>query len=146
MKRTLLKDLTPVYKPSKLENVKITSSNSANYFFRKIAPVEITDREFSLALHLNRANLTIGYTLLSIGGINGTVMDVRILMRDAILNGASGIILCHNHPSGQLQPSQADRTITSKMVDAGKLLDIEILDHIILTETSYYSFADEGNL
>jgi len=87
-----------------------------------------------------------GYYLLSMGGIAGTVVDPKLVFQCALLSCAESIILCHNHPSTNLTPSEADHAITKKIAKAGKLLDITLLDHIIITENSYYSFADHGNL
>jgi DNA repair protein RadC len=80
------------------------------------------------------------------GGVSGTVADAKIIFNAALEQLASGIILAHNHPSGNLQPSQADLSLTRRLVEAGKLLDIAILDHIIIAGKAYYSFADEGQL
>lgn len=94
----------------------------------------------------NRANRVLGIFEVSTGGISGTVADPRLIFAAAIKGIASGLILCHNHPSGNLQPSQADIDLTRKIKEAGKLLEIQLLDHIILTSEEYYSFADEGLL
>jgi DNA repair protein RadC len=83
---------------------------------------------------------------LSQGGISGTVTDVRIVMKKAIECLASGIIVCHNHPSGNLNPSDSDTKITQKIKEAGNLMDIQLLDHLIISEKDYYSFADNGIL
>ena len=97
-------------------------------------------------LFLNRSNRVIGRIRLSQGGISGTVTDVRIVMKKAIEFLASGIIVCHNHPSGNLNPSESDSRITQKIKDAGQLMDIQLLDHLIVTDRDYYSFADNGLL
>ncbi len=98
-------------------------------------------------LMLNRANEVIARRPVSQGGITGTVVDVRIIFKEVLeTKKAVSIIVAHNHPSGNLHPSQHDLSITKKIVDAGKLLDINVLDHIIITQTGYYSFGDEGNL
>ena len=83
---------------------------------------------------------------LSQGGISGTVTDVRIVMKKAIETLASGIIVSHNHPSGNLNPSESDTKITQKIKEAGGLLDIQLLDHLIISDKDYYSFADNGLL
>ena len=101
--------------------------------------------EFKIML-LNRYNKVIGIFTASSGGIAGTVADPKLIFACALKGAASGIILAHNHPSGSLQASQADIDLTKKLRDGGKLLDIQILDHIIITSESYYSFADEGLL
>lgn len=97
-------------------------------------------------LFTNRANKVLGIMEVSTGGIAGTVVDPRLVFVAALKAAASGIILCHNHPSGNLKPSQADIDLTRKIKEGGKLLEIQLLDHIILTSEGYYSFADEGVL
>src|SRR5690606_11374657 len=92
----------------------------------------------------NRANKVLGIFELSTGGVSGTVADPKLIFAAALKVAASGLILSHNHPSGNLQPSQADIDLTRKIKEAGKLLEIQLLDHIILTTEGYYSFADEG--
>ncbi len=82
----------------------------------------------------------------STGGISGTVVDIKLVLSAALLSCASGIILVHNHPSGNLQPSAADKVATKKMKEAARLVDVEILDHLILTSDGFYSFADNGEL
>lgn len=97
-------------------------------------------------LFLNRSNRVIAKMRLSQGGISGTVTDVRIIMKKAVECLASGIIVCHNHPSGNLNPSESDTKITHKIRDAGNLMDIQLLDHIIISGKDYYSFADNGGI
>ncbi|MFZ0280933.1 MAG: DNA repair protein RadC [Bacteroidales bacterium] len=97
-------------------------------------------------LFLNRANRVIDKMKLSQGGVSGTVTDIRIVMKKAIEYLASGIIVCHNHPSGNLNPSESDTKITRKIKEAGNLMDIQLLDHLIISEKDYYSFADNGLL
>ena len=97
-------------------------------------------------LFLNRSNKVINKMKLSQGGISGTVTDVRIVMKTAIEYLASGIIVCHNHPSGNLNPSESDTKITQKIKEAGNLMDIQLLDHLIISDKDYYSFADNGVL
>ena len=106
---------------------------------------DLSHEEFWI-LFLNRSNKVINRMKLSQGGISGTVTDVRMVMKKAIEYLASGIIVCHNHPSGNLNPSESDSKITQKIKDAGNLLDIQLLDHIIISEKDYYSFADNGLL
>jgi len=97
-------------------------------------------------LFLNRSNRVINRMKLSQGGISGTVTDVRMVMKQAIEYLASGIIVCHNHPSGNLNPSESDTKITQKIKEAGNLMDIQLLDHLIISDKDYYSFADNGLL
>ncbi len=120
----------------------ITSSKDvAEIFMSRIG--DLPHEQFWLLL-LNRANKVIGQELISSGGIAGTVVDTRIIFKKAIESLASSIILCHNHPSGNLKPSEADLSLTNRLKEAGKLLEIPVLDHIIVTDSSSFSFADEG--
>ncbi|QOG03714.1 DNA repair protein RadC [Flavobacterium sp. MDT1-60] len=125
-----------------VELVKITSSKRV---FEIMQPIigELPHEEFWV-LFLNNYNKVISKSQLSKGGISGTIVDVRLVFKLALENGATGLILCHNHPSGNLQPSDADRKITKKIKLAGDSLDVKVLDHLIITETNYYSFVDEG--
>lgn len=135
------------YKSTDIEKIKITSSKEAEQCFRKMYNSDTLEYiESSIVIFLNRANKTIGWYKLSQGGISGTIMDQRIVFAVALKCGASGIIISHNHPSGQLFPSNEDNLITNKIKEAGKILDIALLDHIIITEEGYYSYADEGKL
>ena len=115
--------------------------------FELVNPVlaDLSYEEFWI-LFLNRSNRVINRMKLSQGGISGTVTDVRLIMKKAIENLASGIIVCHNHPSGNLSPSESDTRITQKIKEAGSLMDIQLLDHLIICEKDYYSFADNGLL
>ncbi len=97
-------------------------------------------------LYLNKANQVIEQKCISKGGVSGTVVDVRLILKPAILLTASSAILVHNHPSGNNKPSQADKTITQKVKEAAKFIDVTILDHIIIAGNQYFSFADEGIL
>ncbi len=106
---------------------------------------DLAHEEFWIVL-LNRGNRVQQKIKLSTGGIAGTIVDVKMIMKTAIDHLSSSIILYHNHPSGNLNPSQQDIHITDKLVEAAKLLDIKIIDHIIIAENQYYSFLDEGRL
>lgn len=101
--------------------------------------------EFKVLL-MNRANRVLGIVNISQGGIAGTVADPKLIFAAALKASASSLIACHNHPSQNLKPSQADIQLTAKLKEAGKFLDLPLLDHIILTQDGYYSFADEGLL
>ena len=127
-----------------LERKKITSSSSV---FEYIQPRigDLPHEEFHI-IYLNNSNKVINSMQLSKGGITGTLVDVRLALKMALELGATSIILCHNHPSGNLNPSSADKQLTQKLKAAGENLDIKILDHLIVTEKSYFSFADEGLL
>ncbi|MDD7886416.1 DNA repair protein RadC [Flavivirga sp. 57AJ16] len=127
-----------------LEKSKITSSRSA---FELMQPIigELKHEEFWI-IYLNNSNKVIQKNQLSKGGITGTLVDVRLVLKNALEVGATGLILAHNHPSGTLRPSDADRQITCKLKKAAQNLDIKVLDHLIITEKSYFSFADESLL
>lgn len=125
-----------------LERKKISSSKDVATFFEgQLA--DLHHEEFWI-LMLDRSNKIIDCENISKGGVSGTVVDARLIFKSAIQNLASGIILCHNHPSGNNKPSQSDMDLTRKLKDAGNLLDIKILDHVIISGRNYYSFADEG--
>lgn len=102
--------------------------------------------EVFAVLFLNRANKINHFEIVSEGGITGTVADPRIILKKALEQEAVSLILCHNHPSGSLKPSKADEELTYKIKEAAKFFDIKILDHVIVSEAGYYSFADEGIL
>jgi len=126
------------------KTIRITSSKDvAAVFSPEMA--DLTCEEFWMLL-LNRANHVISRFQVSKGGVTGTVVDPKIVFKKAVESMASGIILCHNHPSGNLQPSDADISLTRKLVDAGRLLDIQVLDHIIIAGEKYFSFSDEGKM
>lgn len=131
---------------SEFTKVKITSSESAEKFIRQFYGDDLEIFESFFILLLNRANETIGYAKISQGGIVGTVVDKKILLKYVVESLASGIILAHNHPSGNTNPSQADLNITKDLQQLCRLVDSEILDHVILTADSFYSFADNGKL
>ncbi|RAV98872.1 JAB domain-containing protein [Pseudochryseolinea flava] len=126
---------------------RITSSaDAANLFRQSWDDGNIELLEQFKVMFLNRANKVIGILKISQGGIAGTVADPKLIFAAALKSGACGLILAHNHPSGNLTASQADINLTQKLCDGGKLLEVQVLDHIILTQESYYSFADEGLL
>jgi len=119
----------------------ITSSDGAAIFKPLLS--DLPHEEFWILL-LNRNNLVIDKLMVSQGGLAGTVIDVRIILKMALDKLATSIILCHNHPSGNLIPSEADKEITRKIKEAGKHMDIPVLDHLIIGNDAYFSFADEG--
>ncbi len=127
-----------------LSEEKITSSNQVYERMRGVLS-SLNHEEFWV-LALNRANKVLWQKQVSKGGITGTVADPRIIFKLALEASACSLILCHNHPSGNLKPSQADIQLTRKMKASGELLEIPILDHLIVSEEGYYSFADEGSL
>ncbi|WP_291534128.1 JAB domain-containing protein [Bacteroides sp.] len=103
-------------------------------------------KEYFKVLFLNQANQVLGYTLIAEGGLTTTDADVRVILQAALLTNSVTLILAHNHPSGNLKPSQEDMKLTKQVKDAAQLMRIRILDHLILTDVGYYSFADEGEL
>lgn len=126
------------------EAKKVTKINSSKSVFELLQPIlgELPHEEFWI-LYLNNANSVILKEQLSKGGITGTLVDVRLVLKQALEYGAVGLVLAHNHPSGTLKPSNADKEITLKLKAAAAALDIKVLDHIIITEKAYFSFADE---
>ena len=143
--KSKLREVKAVYKTKDdINNVKIGSSNDVNNYIRSVYPVSIDIREAMVVLYLNNSNRTLGYSIASIGGLTGTLVDVRFILRDALLTQATGLILVHNHTSGTLKASQSDINITNKIKKATDQMDIKLLDHLVLTEDSYFSFADDG--
>ena len=130
-------------KPS--ERPKITCSQDAyNILFQHWSDEKLELREEFKILLLNRANRVLGIVNISTGGVTGTVADPKIIFSSALKANACSIILAHNHPSGNLKPSEADIKLTTRMKQAGQLLDISVLDHIILTSDQYFSMSDSG--
>ena len=123
---------------------KITSSIDAFKLLNKKLS-DLPHEEFWILL-LNRSNSVVKMERISQGGVSGTVVDVRLLLKPAIETLASGIILCHNHPSGQLKPSEQDIVLTKKIKESARIMDINLLDHLIIGDQKYFSFADEGIL
>jgi DNA repair protein RadC len=123
---------------------KISTSNDAFKLLNKKLD-DLPHEEFWILL-LNRANAVVKMECISKGGVSGTVVDVRLILKPAIELLASGIILCHNHPSGQLKPSEQDISLTKKIRESARLMDINLLDHIIIGDQKYLSFADDGIL
>jgi len=127
------------------DRIKVTGFKDAADAFRAIWPA-YEHIEFSYLLMLNRQNQILGYHQLSKGGMTGAVVDVRVIFQVALKASCTSIILSHNHPSGNLDVSDADRKITNQIKQAGVILDIPLLDHLIMTTDSYLSMADEGLL
>ena len=127
------------------DRFKITCSADVAKVFRQIWP-SFEHVEYFYIFLLNRANHVLGYHQVSKGGISGTVVDQKVIFQVALKCHASNIILAHNHPSGNTDPSCADKEFTQKAKEVGKILEIPVIDHLILTESDYFSFADEGLL
>ena len=108
------------------------------------ANFEYLQQEIFVVVFLNRGNKVIHHQIVSEGGLTGTVADPRVILKKALEHNATSLILCHNHPSGSLRPSRADEILTQKIKQAAMLLDIQLMDHIIVSSEGYFSFADEG--
>lgn len=128
------------------ERVKINSSQTAHDLLKPFFNEEMEYKELFYVMYLNRANKVIGIAKISEGGCSGTVADGKIIFQGALLANAQALVLAHNHPSGNLTPSNADLELTKKLVEFGNYIDLTILDHIILTSEDYYSFADNGKI
>jgi DNA repair protein RadC len=124
--------------------VKITSSKQVYEHMRSYLS-DLQHEEF-FVIYVNRANEIVQTKQISIGGLSGTIADGKVIFKQALELCAHGLILVHNHPSGQLKPSDSDRQLTKKMVEFGKYIDLCVLDHLIYTDSGYFSFADEGIL
>ena len=123
----------------------INNSKLMDRTFRMIWDLEEFEiRESFYALYFNTKLDVIGYRKIADGGLDSIMVDMRLIMSSALLCNATRIAVAHNHPSGAMKPSTADRSLTNKIIEAGKVLDIQLLDHIVLTADSYYSFRDEG--
>ena len=132
-------------KVSALDRPQIKSSQDAFIQFMLFLDTQqFYIKEEAAVLYLNRANRVIGGYKLSMGGITGTIVDIRIILGVALKSLSCGIIIAHTHPSGELVPSTNDRDFTLKLKEAGKVMDIKLLDHLIIADGRFYSFADEG--
>jgi len=125
---------------------KVCGSRDTYEVLQRIWSPKIDHVEEFMVLCLNRANRILGWAKISQGGLSGTVADPKVIFQVAIKSNACSIILAHNHPSGNLTPSEADINLTRKLKEAGTLLDLPVLDHLIVSSEGYYSFADEGLL
>lgn len=134
-KHTGIKDQPKIIKPLDAYNI-----------LKEIYNNDFYDLEKAYVLFLSRDNHLIDSILISIGGLTGTVIDSKKVFREALIRKACSVILCHNHPSGRCLPSESDKTLTKKMKLAGDAIDIQLVDHIIITGNGYYSFGDEGFL
>lgn len=134
------------FRVKKADRVQVRNSKDLFHALLGIWDHDTLDyREMFIALYLNRCNHVLGYRIISVGGTAGTVVDAKQVLAIAVKANASSIVLAHNHPSGQNQPSSHDIELTRKIKAGGELLDISVLDHLILTsDYAYFSFADEG--
>lgn len=134
-------------KVKKSELVKISNSRDIADLLREVFNKDTFDwTEEFIILCLNQSNRVVGFHKVSSGGITGTVADPRVILTIALNCCATSLILSHNHPSGNLMPSRADEELTKKIKNAASFLDIRVLDHVIVSDEGYYSFADEGIL
>jgi DNA repair protein RadC len=127
-----------------LERAVVTTSHDIAEYLQ--SALKDYRHEVFAVIFLNRANKVKHFEIVSEGGITGTVADPRVILKKALDEDAVSIILCHNHPSGSLKPSRADEQLTAKIKEAAKYFDIQVMDHIIVSDSGYYSFADEGIL
>lgn len=125
---------------------KVAGSRDVYDVLQRIWSPKIEHVEEFMILCLNRANRVLGWAKVSQGGLSGTVADPKVIFQVALKSNACSLILAHNHPSGNLTPSEADIHLTRKLKEAGTLLDLPVLDHLIVSSEGYYSFADEGML
>ena len=139
-----LKEYEIKSKGSSYKGGKITCNADAVGHIRKLFKGSIDVYESFFMLFLNRANETVGYAKISQGGITGTVVDRKIVAKYIADVMPSGIIVCHNHPSGNVQPSNSDREMTKVLIEICRLFDVTFMDHIILTENNYYSFKENN--
>ena len=128
------------------ERIQITSSETAYKVLKPYFSEEMEYKELFYVIYLNRANKVMGVAKISEGGCSGTVADGKIIFQGALLANAQTIILAHNHPSGNTKPSKQDIELTKKIAEFGKYIELPVLDHVILTEESFYSFADNGEI
>ncbi len=147
-KQLMMSDVDLIYtKKEHTPAVQIRQSSDAVAPAREaIGAAQLNLREFFGILLVNRANFIVKRSIISIGGMNTTVVDPKIVFMTTLLSGAGGFVLFHNHPSGCPKPSQADIQMTKRLSDAAAIMDISLLDHIIVTDKDYFSFADDGLL
>jgi DNA repair protein RadC len=141
--RDYVGELTATYKRTEMPTKKIGGSKDAEIFIRPYFDEIMDDHEEAKIIHLNKANGVVNVDHLSVGGDTGTVIPIPTAVRNALYIKTSAVILVHNHPSGNLNPSSADKLITEKLKKAFEIVDLKLLDSIIITREGYYSFADE---
>ena len=149
MKNNIVSEVELTYKNNVPYNQrqKISNSQGAYEILTNLFPENTMDyRETFIVLYLKRANQVLGYSVISQGGTSNTTVDIKMVIQTALLANASCIMLAHNHPSGNLRPSSDDNRITNRIIEAARLFDITVLDHIIITNESYYSFTDNGDI
>ena len=135
------------YSTNQVDKIKLVNCRETFEFILSKWDLDIIEfQEECKVILVNRANYVLGIYNLSKGGISGTVVDVRIILSVALKCNASGIILAHNHPSGNMKPSEADRKITKKLKESCDLIDITLIDHFIISKNSFFSFSQDGIL
>lgn len=128
------------------KRIKITDARDVADYVRPFISETLMAFETFMIIGLNKANNTVGWGIVSQGGLSNVLVDMRILMKIAFDMCCNSIILCHNHPAGTLQPSEEDRALTRRVASACELVDLRLLDHVIITKEDYYSFANHGEL
>ena len=147
MKYNIVNEIKLIYTSKGNTEKKVLNSQDATDIFREHFDAEQIDyRESFYSMYMNQANKVLGIQKISESGITSSLVDIRIIMQGALLCNAVSIIIAHNHPSGNLTPSREDINITQKIKEAGQLLNINLLDHCIITSIDSYSFSDEGIL
>lgn len=144
-----LSEIKLYYKPLSRTMPQIRSSHEAySHLLKFFNQDTLAIQEQFVAIYLNRSNCLLGGYLCSVGGITGTVADIRLILAVALKSGASGMIVSHNHPSGNLKPSNVDQDLTNKLKEAAAIMDIQLLDHLIISsvEGEFFSFAENGLL
>jgi DNA repair protein RadC len=146
-RRKIAKSAIELYKRERARKqvVKVVRDSMALYELMCGAMAELPNEEFWV-VYLNQGARVIGRERISVGGISGTVVDVRCVLRGALMKRAVCIAVCHNHPSGQARPSMEDDALTRRLFIAAKTMDIRLIDHVIVTDGNYYSYADEGRM
>jgi DNA repair protein RadC len=146
---TIVREAKVTWTPSKVKQSALPVVNdavSAVQVVRNFYDDVINVQERFAVILLNQANRVLGVRIVSTGGVSGTVADPKIIFHTALLSLASAIIIVHNHPSGNLKPSESDKLLTKKIADGATMLEIRLLDHLIITEDGFYSFADNEQL
>jgi DNA repair protein RadC len=144
--KSLVPELTIKRNKTDFKKVKVDSSKTAEQFIRQFYHDDMSIYESFFILLLNRSNNTVGWAKIAQGGVASVSVDIKIIAKYAVDSLASAVILAHNNPSGQTKPSQSDINLTKKVKEALTIFDCQVLDHIILTEDEFYSFADESIL
>ena len=143
--KVTIPELSLKYKTSETKKIKITSPKDTYNYAKELFDADLIEyREEVIVIFCNRANNTTGFMKISSGGVAGSIVDNKMILSSALLAGSSNILLAHNHPSNNTEPSSSDKHITEKLKDAANLLDINLLDHVIVGSDSYFSFAEEG--